>query len=65
MHVFAGPRGCIGETLARQEMFIMISGLLQQFTFTKASPDDVLDFEGIQGITLQPKPYQLIATARE
>ncbi|XP_029606442.1 cytochrome P450 2J2 [Salmo trutta] len=58
-----GKRVCPGEQLAKMELFLFFTSLLQRFTFF--SPPGVepsLDFQ--MGVTHSPKPYQLCATPR-
>jgi hypothetical protein len=45
-------------------MFLFTTSLLQNFTFHKENEDVELNFDGLQGITLQATPYQLIAHPR-
>ena len=62
--LFLGPRLCIGEPLARMELFLIFTNLLQQLKFTKVSLTEDLSTEGIQALTLTPQPYEVIATPR-
>ncbi|KAL1023333.1 hypothetical protein UPYG_G00039360 [Umbra pygmaea] len=58
-----GKRVCPGEQLAKMELFLFFTSMLQRFTFS--SPQGVepsLDFK--KGFTHSPKPYQLCATPR-
>ncbi|CAC5365896.1 unnamed protein product [Mytilus coruscus] len=59
-----GPRICPGESLARSELFLIFSNLLQRFEFSKVDSSDMLSFEGITGITTTPSPYRLKADLR-
>ncbi|CAG2229040.1 CYP2U1 [Mytilus edulis] len=59
-----GPRSCPGESLARTELFLIFSNLLQRFEFSKVDSSDILSFEGITGITQAPSPYRLKADLR-
>ncbi|XP_056091563.1 cytochrome P450 2K1-like [Rhinichthys klamathensis goyatoka] len=62
----AGRRACLGESLARMELFLFFTSLLQSYSFTTppgVSGDD-LDLKGIVGITLNPSPHKLCAIRR-
>ncbi|KAG9350977.1 hypothetical protein JZ751_024866, partial [Albula glossodonta] len=59
----AGKRVCLGEQLARMELFIFFTSLLQRFTFT-APPGVEPTLEYRMGATLSPKPYKLCAKTR-
>uniref|UniRef100_A0A3B5M8C4 Cytochrome P450 2K1-like n=1 Tax=Xiphophorus couchianus TaxID=32473 RepID=A0A3B5M8C4_9TELE len=59
----AGRRICLGESLARMELFIFFTTLLQHFRFTPAPGvrEDDLDLTPRGGITLSPMPHLLCA----
>ncbi|XP_051744174.1 cytochrome P450 2K1-like isoform X2 [Ctenopharyngodon idella] len=62
----AGRRVCLGESLARMELFLFFTSLLQSYRFTTppgVSGDD-LDLKGIVGVTLNPSPHKLCAIRR-
>ncbi|XP_067312750.1 cytochrome P450 2K6-like [Pseudorasbora parva] len=62
----AGRRVCPGESLARMELFLFFTSLLQHFRFTPppgVSEDD-LDLTPVVGFTLNPNPYKLCAVKR-
>ncbi|XP_048833567.1 cytochrome P450 2J2-like [Brienomyrus brachyistius] len=59
----AGKRVCLGEQLARMELFLFFTSLLQRFTFSTApGMEPSLEFK--LGFTRCPKPYKLCATPR-
>ncbi|XP_048802319.1 cytochrome P450 2J2-like isoform X2 [Lagopus muta] len=58
-----GKRACLGELLARAELFLFFTALLQKFTF-QAPPDTILDLKFTQGMTLAPRPYKICAVPR-
>ncbi|KAK9978448.1 hypothetical protein ABG768_020199 [Culter alburnus] len=62
----AGRRVCLGESLARMELFLFFTFLLQHFHFTPppgVSEDD-LDLAPAVGFTLNPAPHKLCAVKR-
>ncbi|KAL3052118.1 hypothetical protein OYC64_004803 [Pagothenia borchgrevinki] len=61
----AGRRACIGESLARMELFIFFTSLLQHFRFTPAPgvSEDELDLTPRTGATLNPSPHKLCAVS--
>ncbi|KAJ1096214.1 hypothetical protein NDU88_001358 [Pleurodeles waltl] len=62
-----GRRACVGESLAKMELFLFFAGLLQKFTFHP--PPGVreadLDLTEEVGFTLAPKPHEVCAVPRE
>ncbi|XP_069581598.1 cytochrome P450 2J4-like [Brachyistius frenatus] len=59
----AGKRSCPGEQLARMELFLFFTSLLQRFSFSPpAGETPTLEFK--LGITHCPKPYRLCAVPR-
>ncbi|CAI5684570.1 cytochrome P450 2K1 [Oreochromis niloticus] len=62
----AGRRICLGESLARMELFLFFATLLQHFHFTPAPgvSGDELDLTPSVGITLSPSPHKLCAVSQ-
>ncbi|XP_009814316.2 cytochrome P450 2J2 [Gavia stellata] len=58
-----GKRACLGEVLARSELFLFFTALLQKFTF-QAPPDTTLSLQFNLGITIAPRPYKICAVPR-
>ncbi|MEE6506783.1 hypothetical protein FKM82_007853 [Ascaphus truei] len=59
----AGKRSCIGEALAKTEIFIFLVSLLQKFTLS-SSPGKSGPIELVGGGTRAPKPYDVCAEWR-
>ncbi|XP_066275691.1 cytochrome P450 2U1-like [Branchiostoma lanceolatum] len=59
-----GRRVCLGEQLARMELFLFFSTLLQSFTFKTPEGAPPPNTDGVFGITLSPHPFKLCATPR-
>ncbi|XP_035851086.1 cytochrome P450 2K1-like isoform X2 [Sander lucioperca] len=61
----AGHRICPGESLARMELFIFFTSLLQHFRFTPPPgvSEDELDLTPRVGFTLSPSPHKLCAVS--
>ncbi|KAM3930505.1 cytochrome P450 2C14-like [Leptodactylus fuscus] len=58
-----GKRSCAGETLAKMELFLFFTALLQNFTFQPV-PGAKLDLTPALGTTNSPQPYEMCAIAR-
>ncbi|KAM6305918.1 cytochrome P450 2J2 [Aegotheles albertisi] len=58
-----GKRACLGEVLARAELFLFFTSLLQNFTF-QPPPGTTLDLQFKLGLTMAPKPYKICAVPR-
>ncbi|KAM3930490.1 cytochrome P450 2K1-like [Leptodactylus fuscus] len=59
----AGKRSCAGENLAKMELFLFFTRLLQSFTF-QAPPGDTLDLTPAGAFTSSPVPYKICALPR-
>ncbi|KAM9346654.1 cytochrome P450 2K1-like [Symphorus nematophorus] len=63
----AGRRVCLGESLAKMELFLFFTSLLQRFRFTPPPgvTEDELDLTPAVGFTLSPLPHELCAVSRQ
>ncbi|XP_059190460.1 cytochrome P450 2F2-like [Centropristis striata] len=61
----AGPRMCLGEGLARMELFLIIVTMLRKFKFTWPEDAGEPDYTPVYGVTLTPKPYHMKIQLRE
>ncbi|KAL3862684.1 hypothetical protein ACJMK2_008637 [Sinanodonta woodiana] len=64
---FTGRRNCLGESLARMELFLFISALVQRFEIMppEGTTLDIKDVDGIFGGTHAPKPFYIRAISRQ
>ncbi|OXB62100.1 hypothetical protein ASZ78_010505 [Callipepla squamata] len=60
----AGHRVCLGEQMARVELFIFFTNLLRAFTFQLPKGVKEINLEYILGSILQPHPYKICAVPR-
>ncbi|XP_051245387.1 cytochrome P450 2K1 isoform X2 [Dicentrarchus labrax] len=63
----AGRRVCLGESLAKMELFLFFTSVLQHFRFTPPPgvTEDELDLSPTVGFTLSPSPHELCAVTRQ
>lgn len=60
----AGPRVCVGESLARLELFLFLSSLLQRMSFRLPDGASPPNLQGRLGVVLQPLPYKVVVSPR-
>lgn len=60
-----GPRMCLGEGLARMELFLFMVTLLRKFNFIWPKDAGEPDFTPVFGTTQTPKPYRMCVQPRE
>ncbi|KAI4885973.1 hypothetical protein NFI96_033066 [Prochilodus magdalenae] len=61
----AGPRTCLGEGLARMELFLIVVTLLLRFQFFWPEDAGEPDFAPVFGFTLTPRPYRMGVRLRQ
>ncbi|XP_073531399.1 cytochrome P450 2J2-like [Phyllobates terribilis] len=60
----AGHRMCMGEQMARIELFIFFTSLMKTLSFHLPQGVTEVDMSGIFGTTFKPHPYQICAIPR-
>lgn len=53
-----GRRSCLGESLARQELFYFFTALMQRYVFTPVNRE-LLSMESNKGVVAQPLPFDV------
>ncbi|XP_072294782.1 cytochrome P450 2J2-like [Eucyclogobius newberryi] len=59
----AGKRACLGEYLAKMQLFLFFAAILQRFTLT-APPGEMPSLVGVQGFTISPEQFRMMAVPR-
>ena len=60
-----GRRSCIGEHLAKMEVYLFFAYFMHQFTFKKPDNSPPLSLEGVTGLTYSPSPFELSIVKRD
>ncbi|KAK3760740.1 hypothetical protein RRG08_019557, partial [Elysia crispata] len=60
-----GRRSCPGESLAKMELFLFLTSLLQRFELQPATPGQLPSLDPQQGLTYPPLPFQVWLVARQ
>ena len=65
-HIYTGRRVCLGEQLARMELFVFVANFLHSFDFLRPPGNDELPSldDGRQGVTMAPPPYEVVIQRR-
>ncbi|XP_056307278.1 cytochrome P450 2D3-like [Danio aesculapii] len=61
----AGLRVCLGESLARMELFLVFVTLLRRFQFVWPEDAGKPDYTPVFGLTFTPKPYRMHIRQRD
>lgn len=59
-----GRRVCMGESLAKMELFLFFTGMLQRFTFSVPDGAPPPTLEGDLSVTYMPKPFEVVVKER-
>ncbi|XP_071507238.1 cytochrome P450 2J5-like [Diadema antillarum] len=60
----AGRRVCMGEQLAKMELFLFFMSIMQHFEFVFPDPQSKPSFLGVVGLNRQPEPFLVKAIPR-
>ena len=60
-----GKRVCLGESLARNELFLFLTSVFQNFEVTWDQSGPKPGLEGVDGAVVGPKPHKLVFSYRK
>ncbi|XP_071807416.1 cytochrome P450 2J6-like [Asterias amurensis] len=60
-----GRRACLGEQLAKMELFLFFTHFLHGFNLSKPEGAPPISFQGVGGISLSPLPFEICANRRK
>ncbi|RUS89078.1 hypothetical protein EGW08_003189 [Elysia chlorotica] len=61
---FVGPRYCVGEAMAKMELFLFLSSMFQRFNFVAIDPENPPTLKPIIGVVSVPTPYKVLCVDR-
>ncbi|MGH0135546.1 UNVERIFIED_CONTAM: hypothetical protein FKN15_066154 [Acipenser sinensis] len=61
----AGVRVCLGQSLAKMELFLFLGWMLQQFTLEVPADQPLPNLQGKFGVVLQPQKFKVNARLRD
>ena len=59
-----GRRVCLGEAVAKMELFLFLTTLIKQFDFVLPDDEPQPSLEGTLGVTFSPQPYKVCMVER-
>ncbi|KAK3596384.1 hypothetical protein CHS0354_036934 [Potamilus streckersoni] len=61
-----GRRNCVGESLARMELYLFITALVQRLQLLppEGKTLNINEIDGVLGLTHKPKPFEIRAILR-
>lgn len=59
-----GRRMCLGEVLARMEIFLFFASLLHSFDLSLPEGEVLPDLKGVGGVTINPRPFKVCLRPR-
>ncbi|KAK3596389.1 hypothetical protein CHS0354_036939 [Potamilus streckersoni] len=64
---FTGTRNCVGQSLARMELYLFITALVQRLELLPPDGEtlDINEIDGVFGVTHKPKPFEIRAIQRK
>ncbi|KAK3596386.1 hypothetical protein CHS0354_036936 [Potamilus streckersoni] len=64
---FTGRRNCVGESLARMELYLFVTALVQRLELLppEGTTLDINEIDGLFGMTHKPKPFEIRAILRK
>lgn len=62
--MFSGKRRCFGEIIAKPNLFLYLTALLQNFSISIPPGEQLPSIKPVDGATLSPERYACIFTPR-